>query len=85
MSLLDFFSMVTQRDDVKYAMLCKISEKLIEGECIDDIESGRKSYYCHVGVVLANTKFSEEATALAKKYNIILWDKDKLREKINVI
>lgn len=78
-------SIVTQRDDVKYAMLCKVSDRFVGGECIDEIESGRKFYHCHVGVVLANTKFSEEAMALAKEHNIVLWDKDNLRQKVDVI
>lgn len=75
-------TIVAQKDEVKYALLCKYTAKPVDGEAVKAIESGRKFYHCHVGVVLTNASFSEEAKELAQEQNIILWDKERLQQKI---
>ena len=38
---------------------------------------------CHVAVVLTNNFFTSSAKELAKKNNVLLWDRNKLKELIN--
>lgn len=75
-------TIVARKDEVKYALLCKYTANSVNDEAVKVIESGRKFYHCHVGVILTNTSFSKEAKELALNQNIILWDKEKLQLKI---
>ena len=45
---------------------------------------GSKSIYsCHVAAVLTNSTFTNQARKLASKNNVILWDREKLKELVN--
>ena len=72
-------SIVAEKDEVKYAIRCVTSAGEVAAAPVKDIESGRKHYRCHVGLVLTNGSFSKEAKALAEEKLILLWDKDKLQ------
>lgn len=37
----------------------------------------------HVAVVLSNNYFTKSAKELAKKNNVLLWDRDKLKDMID--
>ena len=72
-------SIVAEKDEVKYAIRCVTSAGEVAAAPVKDIESGRKHYRCHVGLVLTNASFSKEAQELAEEKLILLWDKDRLQ------
>ena len=73
-------TIVAEKDEVKYAIRCvNYSKNEIGADIINEIESGRKHYRCHVGVVMSASVFSKEAKQTAEDNIILLWDKEKLK------
>lgn len=72
-------SIVAEKDEVKYAVRCIKSDSEVGVEPILGIESGRKHYRCHVGMVITNAVFSKDAIKVAADKLIMLRDKDRLK------
>lgn len=67
------------RDEVTYAVQCKLYSTPIGISAIQEIISGREYYGCDIGVVMTNNSFTDNAIELAKKVGgIKLWGHDKL-------
>ena len=73
-------TIVDEKDEVKYAIRCvNYSSNEVAADIINEIESGRKHYRCHVGLVMSASVFSKEAKEAAEDNIILLWDKEKLK------
>ena len=73
-------TIVAEKDEVKYAIRCvNFSNNEIGADIINEIESGRKHYRCHVGLVMSASVFSKEAKEAAEDNIILLWDKERLK------
>ena len=72
-------TIVAEKDKVKYAIRCVNTNKQVKAEIIGEIESGRKHYLCHVGVVMTTSTFSDEAKKSAEENIIFIWDKSRLQ------
>ena len=74
-------TIVAEKDEVKYAIRCvNYSTNEVAADIINEIESGRKHYRCHVGLVMSASVFSKEAKKTAEDNIILLWDKEKLKQ-----
>lgn len=72
-------TIVAEKEEVKYAIRCIKSDTKVKEDVVRGIESGRKHYRCHVGLVLTNSTFSKSAIDMAEEKLILLWDKDRLQ------
>lgn len=70
------------KDGVKYGIQCKCYSSDIGNKAVQEVYSGARFYDCHVPVVLTNRHFTQSAKELAKKTNVILWDRDRLIKMI---
>ena len=69
---------LAEKDGIKYAIQCKCYAKDLGNTPIQEVESGRIFYGCHVGAVMTNRYFTAGAQELAKKTGTLLWDRDFL-------
>lgn len=69
---------IAVRDQIKYAIQCKRSVTPIGNKAVQEVIASRSVYNCHVGVVLTNNFFTNNARVLASKNNILLWDRNDL-------
>lgn len=71
-------------DGVKYAIQCKCYSNKLGNTPVQEIVAGMKVYNCQVGVVLTNNYFTNNAQILADNNNILLWDRDKLKDMVEI-
>jgi DNA segregation ATPase FtsK/SpoIIIE-like protein len=71
-----------EKNDVKYAIQCKNYNGMLDSKPIQEANSGKQYYNCHVGIVITNNYFTKHAQELAKSNGILLWDRDKLRKMV---
>ena len=69
---------LAEKDGVTYAVQCKCYDKPIGVKAVQEIYAGRDFYDRMVGVVMTNQYFTQPAVELAKKLNIMLWDRGYL-------
>lgn len=72
-------TIVAEKEEVKYAIRCIKSDTKVKEDVVLGIESGRKHYRCHVGMVITNSSFTKEAIKVAEEKMIILKKKDGLK------
>ena len=69
---------LAEKERVKYAFQCKNYSSDVGSKAVQEVYSGKKYYDCHVGVVVTNRFFTRQAIELAKKNDVLLWDRNKL-------
>ena len=69
---------LAEKDGVTYAVQCKCYDKPIGVKAVQEVYAGRDYYDRMVGVVMTNQYFTQPAVELAKKLNIMLWDRGYL-------
>ena len=67
---------LAEKDGVSYAFQCKCYDKPIGVRAVEEIYAGRDFYDRMVGVVMTNQYFTGPAVEMARKLNILLWDRD---------
>lgn len=70
------------RDDIKYGFQCKCYSSPIGNHAVQEVFAGKSYYQCHIGIVLTNNYFTNAAKELAKRNQIVLWNRDKLLQLI---
>ena len=71
---------LADKDGIKYAIQCKNYATALSNKSIQEVSAGRMFYNCHVGVVMTNSTFTQGAINLAASTNVLLWDRDVLRQ-----
>ena len=66
---------LAEKDGVTYAIQCKCYDKPIGVKAVQEVYAGRDYYDRMVGVVMTNQYFTQPAVELARKLNIMLWDR----------
>ena len=74
---------LAQKDDIKYAVQCKRYSMPLGNTPIQEINSGKMFYKCHIGVVMTNSTFTDGAIELAEATGVLLWDGSKLKDMEN--
>lgn len=74
---------IAYKDDIKYAIQCKKYSSTVGIKAVQEVIGSKTMHGCHVAVVLTNNFFTSSAKELAKKNNVLLWDRNKLEEMIN--
>ncbi len=69
---------LAEKDGVTYAIQCKCYTTPVGVSAVQEVYAGRDYYDRMVGVVLTNQYFTEPAVDMAKKLQILLWDRGYL-------
>lgn len=69
---------LAEKQGVKYAIQCKRYSSDVGNKAVQEVFAGKSYYNCHVGVVLTNRYFTQSAKELAKKTQVLLWNRDDL-------
>ena len=69
---------LAEKDGITYAVQCKCYDKPIVVKAVQEVYAGRDYYDRMVGVVMTNQYFTQPAVELARKLNIMLWDRGYL-------
>ena len=72
---------LAEKDGVTYAVQCKCYDKPIGVKAVQEVYAGRDYYGRMVGAVMTNQYFTQPAVELAKKLNIMLWDRDYISDR----
>lgn len=75
---------IAYKDDIKYGIQCKCYASDIGNRAVQEVFAGKAFYQCHVGVVLTNRYFTRSAIELASRNGIILWNRDKLLQMVEI-
>jgi restriction system protein len=65
-----------EKDGVTYAVQCKCYESYVGVHAVQEIYAGCAYYGCMVGAVMTNRYFTGPAKTMARKLNVLLWDRD---------
>ena len=60
----------------KYAIQCKRYASNLGNAPVQEVNSGKAIYNCHVGAVMTNQHFTKSAKELAERNGVLLWDRD---------
>ncbi len=66
------------KDGIKYAIQCKCYSSDLGNGPVQEVNTGKAVYNCHVGVVMTNRYFTAGAKEAAAATNVLLWDRDYL-------
>lgn len=75
---------LAEKEGIHYAIQCKCYSKDIGNTPIQEVYAGKEMYRCQVGVVMTNRHFTKGAKELAEKTRVLLWDRDKIRQMIEL-
>lgn len=73
---------LAEKDGVRYAIQCKCYSSDLGNTPIQEVNTGKVIYHCHVGVVVTNRYFTQGAQEAAKATGVLLWDRTKLEQLI---
>lgn len=73
---------IAYKNDIKYAIQCKKFSGPVGVKAVQEVMGSKSVYNCHVAVVLTNSSFTVNAQKLASQNNVLLWDREKLKELI---
>lgn len=73
--------LILKRDGIKTVVQAKRYNGKVGIKAIQEIVSGQKYYDAQKALVVTNSYFTDSAKDLAKKCNVILWDRDDCKYK----
>lgn len=73
---------LAEKDGIKYAIQCKCYSADLGNTPVQEVNTGKTIYHCHVGVVMTNRHFTIGAHKAADATGVLLWDREKLVEML---
>jgi len=73
---------VVNKNNNNIGIQCKRYAKDVKNSAIQEVVAGVKHYHLNKAMVITNRYFTKSAIELAKTNDVILWDRDILKEKI---
>ena len=73
---------LAEKEGVRYAVQCKCYSSDLGNTPVQEVNTGKMVYHCHVGVVVTNRYFTQSAREAAKATGVLLWDRSKLEKLI---
>lgn len=71
--------LLAQKDGIKYAIQCKCYSSDLGNTPVQEVNTGKIIYNCHVGAVLTNRHFTAGGKEAAKATGVLLWDRDWIK------
>ncbi|MER2262217.1 MAG: restriction endonuclease [Psychrobacillus sp.] len=72
---------IAEKNGRKFGIQSKCYGSKVNNSAVQEVVAGLSYYNCDKGIVVTNNYFTNSAIELAKINNIILWDRDMLKEK----
>lgn len=76
---------IAEKEYKKIGIQTKCYSKHVTNKAIQEVVAGLSFYNCDKGVVVTNSYFTQSAMELGKVNNIILWNRDILKQKIEEV
>lgn len=73
---------IVEKNGRKYGIQAKCLSNSVNNKAIQEVVAGISHYRLDKAIVVTNRYFNSSATELALSNNVVLWDRDVLREKI---
>ncbi len=73
---------LAEKNGVKIGIQAKCYSNNVTNKAIQEVTAALKHYQCSKGIVVTNSYFTDSAVTLAKSNDIVLWDRDILKRKI---
>lgn len=73
---------LAEKEGVRYAIQCKCYSSDLGNTPVQEVNTGKMVYRCHVGIVVTNRYFTQSAREAAKATSVLLWDRSKLEKLI---
>lgn len=70
------------KDGIKYAIQCKCYTNDLGNKPVQEVNTGKAIYHCHVGVVMTNRYFTSGAIEAAAATGTLLWGRNELERWI---
>jgi HJR/Mrr/RecB family endonuclease len=77
--------LIAIKDEVKIAIQAKCYSGVVGNHAIMEVFAGAKYYNANKCMVITNSTFTKAAIELAKSNSVVLWDRQVLTEKLNLI
>lgn len=75
---------LAEKDGIKYAIQCKCYSSDLGNKPIQEVFAGKSVYNCHVACVMTNRYFTPGGLEASKATGVLLWDRRKLQELIEI-
>lgn len=76
---------IAEKDGKKFGIQAKCYSSTVSNRAIQEVVAGINHYNLDKGIVVTNNFFTDSAITLAKTNNIILWDRNILKEKMSLL
>lgn len=76
---------LAEKDGIKYAIQCKCYTSDLGNTPVQEVNTGKVIYHCHVGVVMTNRYFTTGAKKAADATGVLLWDRDYITKLLETI
>lgn len=76
---------LAQKDGIKYAIQCKCYSSNLGNTPVQEVNTGKLIYHCHVGAVMTNRYFTSGAKEAAEATGVLLWDRDWIANSLKSI
>lgn len=73
---------IAEKDSIKIGIQAKCYTGTVGNSAIQEVVAGKTYYSCDKVMVITNSRFTKAAMDLAKSNNVILWDRDMLKENL---
>lgn len=73
---------IAEKGTMKIAIQAKCYSGSVSNSSVQQIVAGARHYNCNKKMVVTNSRFTQSAIKLAHSNNVVLWDRDLLKEKL---
>ncbi|RUL51918.1 restriction endonuclease [Lysinibacillus antri] len=74
---------ITKKNGKSFGIQAKCYSNVVSNKAVQEVVAGLNYYKLDQGIVITNNKFTKSAEDLARANNILLWDREILKDKIN--
>ena len=74
---------IAEKNGIKIGVQAKCYSNTVSNKAIQEVSAGLRHYNLTKGIVITNNYFTTSASELAYSNNIILWDRNVLKEKLS--
>ena len=78
----ELVNVIAEKGDKKIGIQAKCYSGTVGNSAVQEAVAGKSFYHCDKVVVITNNFFTSSAKELAQSNDVILWDRDILKEKI---
>jgi restriction system protein len=73
---------IAEKAGIKIGIQAKCYSSKVTNKAVQEVTAALSYYSCDKGIVISNNYFTESAISLAQSNNIVLWDRDSLKRKL---